>query len=338
MRSVRRLMCILAHPDDESIALGGTLAKYAAEGVEISLVVATRGERGWFGEPEENPGECALANIREAELRAACAVLGVKRLDFLDYIDGDLDQAPHERIITQLVRLIRRERPQVVITFGPDGLYGHPDHIAISQFTTSALLCAADPMYPTAQDLAPHRVAKLYYRIASAEWFTRFIPTFGDLVMTIDGEERRAHAWVPWVITTRVDACAYWERAFQAVLCHQTQLQHKELLFQYPQTNRRMGKNFVPFPTQADMTDFIRTIPKRSSDFTPGSLTVDDHHCFWGRQEFYRAFSLVNSGRQVEQDLFEGLYPVAQSREATALDHMVWDTALQAEIVLTPLR
>jgi LmbE family N-acetylglucosaminyl deacetylase len=291
-------MCILAHPDDESIALGGTLAKYAAEGVEISLVVATRGERGWFGVPEENPGEGALATIREAELRAACAVLGVQRLDFLDYIDGDLDQATHECIITQLVRLIRLARPQVVITFGPDGLYGHPDHIAISQFTTSALLCAADPTYPAAQDLVAHRVAKLYYRIASSEWFTRFIPAFGDLVMTIDGQERRAHAWVPWVITTRVDACAYWERAFQAVLCHQTQLQHKELL---------------------------------------SSLTVDDHYCFWGRQEFYRAFSIVNSGRQIEQDLFEGLYPVAQPRATTALDNVVFHTtALQPEIVFTP--
>jgi LmbE family N-acetylglucosaminyl deacetylase len=87
-----KLMCVLAHPDDESLGNGGTLAKYAAEGVETYLVTATRGERGWTGSERDDPGLEALGKIREVELFAAASVLGIRRVDFLDYIDGDLDK------------------------------------------------------------------------------------------------------------------------------------------------------------------------------------------------------------------------------------------------------
>src|SRR5436190_11869053 len=112
-----RLMAIFAHPDDESMAVGGTLARYAAEGVEVSLVTATRGERGWFG-PGAHPGFDVLGQRRESELRSAAKVLGIKRVDFLNYLDGDLDQAPPAQIIAKLVAHIRRTKPQVVVTFG----------------------------------------------------------------------------------------------------------------------------------------------------------------------------------------------------------------------------
>src|SRR5258708_6885911 len=119
-----KLMCILAHPDDESLAFGGTLAQYAAQGVETSLVLATRGERGWFGKPAENPGETALGLIRENEVRKASQALGISHLAFLNYIDGDLDRADTVEVATRLVHLIRQFRPHVVLTFGPEGLYG----------------------------------------------------------------------------------------------------------------------------------------------------------------------------------------------------------------------
>src|SRR5206468_7403749 len=85
-----KLMCILAHPDDESLGTGGTLAKYAAEGIETYLITATRGERGWPGDPAENPGMEGLGKIREKELLGATQILGVRDVHFLDYIDGDL--------------------------------------------------------------------------------------------------------------------------------------------------------------------------------------------------------------------------------------------------------
>jgi N-acetylglucosamine malate deacetylase 2 len=127
------LLVILAHPDDESFPIGGTLAKYAAEGVEIKLVCATRGEAGI---PEMQPEQAG--QVREAELRQAARVLGVQEVQFLDYLDGELDQVDPGEIVDQLVQAIRQMNPQAVITFGPDGISGHPDHLAIHYAATVA--------------------------------------------------------------------------------------------------------------------------------------------------------------------------------------------------------
>src|SRR5689334_17739845 len=121
-----RLLAILAHPDDESLGNGGALARAAAEGVATYLLTATRGERGWPGDPAQYPGLEALGRIRTAELEAAAAVLGIREVAFLDYIDGDLDQADPQEAVAKIVRYIRRVRPQVILTFPPDGAYGHP--------------------------------------------------------------------------------------------------------------------------------------------------------------------------------------------------------------------
>ncbi len=114
-------MTFFAHPDDESLGTGGTLAKYSAEGVETYVVCATRGERGWNDQPEAYPGLAGLGQIREAELRAATNHLGVRETICLDYIDGDLDQANPAEAIAKIVDEVRRVRAQVVITFAPNG-------------------------------------------------------------------------------------------------------------------------------------------------------------------------------------------------------------------------
>src|SRR5437016_3546406 len=163
MTNKLKLMCVLAHPDDESLGNGGILARYAAEGIETYLVTATRGERGWFGDESEYPGLEVLGKIREAELLAAAKVLGIRQVDFLDYIDGDLDQAPQAEAVAKIAEHLRRVKPHVVVTFGQYGGYGHPDHIAISQFTTAAIVRAADPHWTDPTGLAPHCVSKLYY-------------------------------------------------------------------------------------------------------------------------------------------------------------------------------
>src|SRR5712692_135878 len=191
MTNTLKLLCVLAHPDDESLGTGGILARYAAEGIETYLVTATRGERGWLGNSEEYPGAEALGKIREAELLAAARVLGIRRVEFLDYIDGELDQAHPAEAIAKIVGHIRRIKPDVVVTFGPDGAYGHPDHIAISQFTTAAIMEAASPDAPYHRDLPPHRVSKLYYMVASERLLLAYQSVFGDVVMHIDGVERR---------------------------------------------------------------------------------------------------------------------------------------------------
>ena len=107
MNESLRLMAILAHPDDESLGFGGTLAKYAAEGIHVALVTATRGERGWRGEQDADPGLTAVGQIREAELRSAATALGIDRLTFLDQIDGELAQAESGPVLARIVAEIR---------------------------------------------------------------------------------------------------------------------------------------------------------------------------------------------------------------------------------------
>src|SRR5438552_3924235 len=192
-RSPYRLMAVLAHPDDESLGLGGTLAKYASEGVEIALLTATRGESGrYLGHHDQrHPGPAELGRIREAELRAAASTLGVRELSLLDYHDGKLDRADPHEAVARIASHVRRARPQVVITFGPDGAYGHPDHIAISQLTTAALVAAADPAF-MAERQPPHAVLKLYYIAWSAAAWAAYQEAFKKLVSTVDGAERQA--------------------------------------------------------------------------------------------------------------------------------------------------
>ena len=219
-----KLMCVVAHPDDESLGMGGTLAKYAAEGIETYLVTATRGERGRFGEGEVSPGRDAGCQMRGSELLAAAEELGIREVRFLDYIDGDLDQADPTEAVAKIVTHLTRIKPQVVITFGPEGAYGHPDHIAISQLTTAAVVGAADS----------HRVSKLYYMACSEEKWAAYQAAFRDLKIKVDGTERRAISWPDWAITTVIDTSSHWESVWQAVSCHKTQMAIFSQLEQLP--------------------------------------------------------------------------------------------------------
>ncbi len=273
MAQHRSLMCILAHPDDESLGTGGILARYAAEGVATSLVTATRGEHGWQGHAADYPGPHALGQLRETELRAAARVLGLGEVNLLDYQDGELDRADPAEVIGHLVAHLRRVRPDVVVTFDPTGVYGHPDHIAVSQLATAAIVAAADPSYTGPSALPAHRVSKLYYLAPSRSLLAAYQEAFGDLAMAIDGIERRAAGWDTWAITTQVDTMAYWQQVWRAVSCHRTQLPVYNLLRELPD---------------------------------------EHHHHLWGTQTFYRAFSLVNGGRTIERDLFEGLPSVTE--------------------------
>src|SRR5829696_7586277 len=112
----RRLMAVLAHPDDESLGVGGLLARYAADGVETYVVTATRGERGRYFTNENRPADDEVGRVREQELRAAARALGVREVSLLDYRDGALDQADAREAIGRIVARLRDVRPQVVIT------------------------------------------------------------------------------------------------------------------------------------------------------------------------------------------------------------------------------
>src|SRR5689334_746227 len=193
-------MCVLAHPDDESLGTGGTLAKYAAEGVETYLVTATRGERGRFGDNGEKPPPEIVGRVREGELREAAAVLGVREVVFLDYHDGDLDRVDVAEAVTRIAGHLRRIEPHVVMTFGPEGAYGHPDHIAISQLATAAIVAAADSGFAGGDSSvgSPHAVSKLYYLAWSEAAWAGYQAAFRKLVSIVDGVERQATPWPDW--------------------------------------------------------------------------------------------------------------------------------------------
>ena len=210
-----RLMCVLAHPDDESLGTGGTLAKYAAEGVETFLVTATRGERGRYGEGGERPAPEIVGRLREAELCAAAKELGVREVSMLGYPDGALDTIDPERAQEAIASHICRIRPDVVITFGPEGAYGHPDHIAISQFTMAAAVRAADRDYA---------VAKLYHIAWSTKTWAAYQSALKKLTSTVDGVERQVIPAPDWGVTTRIDTSAVWPTVWRAVQCHRTQM------------------------------------------------------------------------------------------------------------------
>jgi LmbE family N-acetylglucosaminyl deacetylase len=264
-----KLLAIFAHPDDESMGMGATLAKYSAEGVETTLVCATRGERGWFGPEERNPGPGALGQIREGELRRAAETLGMKEVHFLDYVDGDLDRANFAEAIDKIVTHIRAIQPQVIVTFPPDGNYGHPDHIAIGQFTSAAIVCAADASYVDAKNLPAHRVSKLYYMVDSENFVNFITPFMGDMSFPVDDQMRGETAWKEWMVTTRIDMSAHCMTALRAIKCHESQLATIGALADLPEE-------------QAAQVLALQGA-------------------------FYRTFSLVNGGRKVETDLFEGL-------------------------------
>lgn len=270
MAHTRKLLAVFPHPDDETFALGGVLAKYAAEGVETHLICATRGERGWNGPSEDDPGPNAMGRMREIELRNAAKHLGLHGLHFLDYCDGDVDQANPQEIIPKIASHIRRIQPQVVVTFSPDGHYGHPDHIALSQFTLAAILCAANTGLNDPAQLAPYCVAK-FYHVVDTKGFVQLIQEkIGGIRMTIDGVERNQVGWEEWAVTTQIDVTNYFEQVWQAVLCHQSQL-----------------------PGYGPLT----------------GLPEETLRKLLGHGSLVRMFSLVNAGRTVEEDVFEGIEP-----------------------------
>jgi len=176
----RRLLLVHAHPDDESIGTGATMAAYAAQGAGVTLVTCTRGELGEIIPPELaylGTGD-RLGEYRAGELAAACAALGVSDHRFLggpgrwrdsgmmglesNQFPGCFWRADTGEAAAQLAAVIREVAPQVVVTYDANGFYGHPDHIQAHRVTRAAVLAAADPAASAAAGGAPWRVAKLY--------------------------------------------------------------------------------------------------------------------------------------------------------------------------------
>ncbi len=199
------ILLSFAHPDDESFFTVGVTRQAIEAGRSVVLCCATRGQRGSAGNPPLTTVE-ELPGVRERELRAAAEILGVSRLEILPYEDRKLAEAPAEEIRASLVGLIRQHRPAIVITFDPNGGNLHPDHIAISRFTTDAVTAAADARF--VPELGPaHRVPRLLWVGPVAPW------------EETDRERLAARPGVDFLI----DIAPWREAKRQALAVHRTQ-------------------------------------------------------------------------------------------------------------------
>jgi LmbE family N-acetylglucosaminyl deacetylase len=195
---------VFAHPDDESFAVGGTIVKLAKEGAFVDLLCATRGEAGSTGNPPICKRE-ELPMTREAELREACKRLGINQLTLLDYIDKTLDQADLQGLVSQIKSHLMKVQPDVIITFHPNGISGHPDHTAIQQATFKAVQSGLE--HPTS----------LYY-VVIPESRGR---TMNRSIRTVPDEH----------VTTAVDVNLYKKQVAYALRAHQTQHQSIQRVF-----------------------------------------------------------------------------------------------------------
>ena len=142
----KRILFLLAHPDDETFGTGGTIARYARSGAEVHLATATRGEAGMVGDPPVTDRE-HLGEVRAGELMAAAEILGIAQVHFLGFLDGQLANVPREQLVERAVELIRRVRPHVLVGFGPEGVSRHADHKVMCEVALSAFDRSADPTW-----------------------------------------------------------------------------------------------------------------------------------------------------------------------------------------------
>lgn len=282
------LMAVHAHPDDEVFGTGGTFVRYASEGVATVLVCATRGEEGEIHDPDLDPVEAAprLAEIRTQELLRSAQALHIGAVEILGYRDSGMAGTPanehpecfHKADLNEatarLVRLIRRYRPTVLITYNAFGFYGHPDHIKAHQVTHAAFGLASDPSFAPTPNLRPWQPLKLYETAVSREGMRRWREV--ERTLNPDAARDEDDRFDPEKlgtpdaeITTRIDVRAYQDARRNAMLCHRTQIPRDSF--------------------------FLKPLPEE--------LAAEG---FWGFEEFVRVRSLV-AAPEKENDLFAGI-------------------------------
>jgi mycothiol S-conjugate amidase len=273
------ILAVFAHPDDE-VGVGSTLAHYAAAGHRVVLVCASRGEAATI-----YCDECAtqenLAEVRTHELECACEHLGVAELRWLDWPDGDIEALPRDKAVGQVVAVIREVKPRVIITHPENGLYPHPDHLAVWEIVRSAFLAAADPeQYP---DAGPEWAADRLFTRAMPQSFFDAAPAFAAYRVQLNGQQ------LPFLATPddqidvvmRVAPCA--ERRMAAWDCHRSQHTPDSAFSQMPAELRQaMAENehFVlaaaraPLPDDVD-DDLLAGLAAETPQTTAAALDMD---------------------------------------------------------------
>lgn len=233
-KSQPTLLAVFAHPDDESFRCGGTLALLAQQGVRVQLLTATRGQAGSRGDPPLcSPGE--LPGIRESELRCACQALGILPPIVMDYEDGHLSEADPEVVTATIQAAAGEIGARVMLSYGPDGISGHPDHITIGRLAAEAF----------------HRTETI------GALYTPVVPRSIARAVGM----RQIHTVRDEDVSLEVDVSPVWEKKMAAIKCHRTQLGQSPIL-KAPEEKQRLflGKeHFLRAKARAD-TDFIQDI------------------------------------------------------------------------------
>lgn len=259
VQATRSLLIVFAHPDDESFGNAGTILRYSNDGAAVHYACATRGECGSV-DPGLLNGHKDIAALRTAELTCAAHELGLTSVHFLGHRDSgmagspdnahpqSLVQAPLEQVAGQIAVLIRTIRPQVIITFGPYGGYGHPDHIKVHQATLLAISAASDPLlYPeqAAAGIAPWLTPKLYF----STFNTRML-RLGVMLMRLlrrNPERAGSNGDIDLVralneagtVTTSIDSSAHLAQKERAWMCHRSQVGGMSAIRMFPTPLRK---------------------------------------------------------------------------------------------------
>ena len=280
-----RLLACFAHPDDEAFPVGGALASHASRGVLVRLVTATLGEEGEIRQPGLATRE-TLGVVRRQELARSASTLSIAQHEVLHYRDSGMAgtpsnqhpsafiNAPDEPVVERLVEEIRRFRPQVVLTFEPGGLYGHPDHIAICQHTTTAFHQAGHPGAFTYQlasgDLEPYQPQRLFYSARPRGFRMEMALKLREagIDFPLPTAQRANDGADPAEIHLEMDVSDQLETKMACILCHQTQV-----------------------------------APDWPYDKVPREVAAG----ILGREWYIRAWPPVQPGETVPADFFEGL-------------------------------
>ena len=286
-----RLLALFAHPDDEAFPVGGALAAHVDRGVEIRLVTTTLGEEGEIRQ-EGAATRDTLPAVRRVELACAVRALGLQSHEVLDYRDSGMVNSPaaaHPRayvnapspeVVARFVAEIRRFRPQVVLTFEPGGLYGHPDHIAVSKHATEAFRLAADPdAFPEqlvndqlVEGTRPHRAQRLFYSARPKGFRTMWATKLrgAGIDFPLPTPEQVEQGTPVEEIHLELDVDSQLEAKMACILCHRTQVAPD---WPYHRVPREVSASIL------------------------------------GREYYIRAHPPVPPGARVPEDFFAGLSP-----------------------------
>ena len=228
MNKAKNVLAIFAHPDDEVICGPGTLALCAERGDQVTLVCATRGEFGPIASETLATRE-TLGEVRERELRQSCAALGFANVELLGLPDSGVAWAAYEQhTLQKLVHVIRRDRPAMLISFGADGIYGHPDHVAMSELACEARRAAADPNFALSEvsELSPYQIPRHFFPVWTGRYVRQLLAALAEAgtpgqLWALKPEQFPA---LENVITAEVDVTSVLPKKLKAIRCHRTQL------------------------------------------------------------------------------------------------------------------